>query len=288
MDLPGPARIREEFDQAASRYDRHAVLEQEVGSRLMERLAFGRKNPERILDLGCGTGFFTRQLKRRYPGSRVIGLDASLSMARQTRRRSGWFWPLSPLCADALLLPLAGQSLDLVFSNLAFQWCDDFTSLAAGLRRVLRPAGLLVFSSLGPDSLKQLRMLAARLEPGAAVRQFPDMHDVGDALLAAGFSEPVMDSEQILMEYQHLDVLLGELEGTGASSHFGDWARLVEQRGALAEAYPERGSGAPYRLTWEVLFGAAFGPAEGQPIKSPQGDVVSFSVDALRSSRLRR
>ena len=288
MNPAGPAWISAEFDRLAEGYDQHAALEQEVGARLLERLSFQRRSPERILDLGCGTGHMARQLKNRYRKAQVIGLDASPAMCRQTRQRSRWFRPLLPVCADATQLPLAGRSVDLIFSNLAVQWCADFAALAAGFRRILRPGGLLLFSTLGPDSLQELRRLGSRVQPAISVRQFPDMHEAGDALQAAGFSEPVMDMERIRLEYVDIDGLLAELEGTGASAHFSDWTRLRAQRLQWARAYRDMAAGTRLPVTWEVVYGAAFGPGEGQPIKSPEGDVVTFSVDSLRFSRPRR
>ena len=114
------------------------------------------------------------------------------------------------------------------------------------------------------------------------------MHDIGDSLMAAGFSEPVMDSERITIEYQQFETLLSELEATGANTHFGDWTKLTRLSHVLAESYlPYRKNGR-YPVTWEIVYGAAFGPGAGQPIKTSEGDVAAFSVDYLRGSRPNR
>jgi len=287
-DLQDLDAIRAAFDRQAEHYDRHAALEREVGSRLMERLEFQRRKPSRIIDLGSGTGFSCVELKRRFRRAEVIGLDASITMSQALHRRSSFLHPLRAVCADVSLLPFAGCSADLLFSNLALQWCRDFHLLGEEFRRVLRPGGLLLFSSLGPDSLKEFRSAAGCAGDSVRARQFPDMHDVGDALLAAGFSEPVVDSEFITLEYREFDSLLTELEATGASLHFGDWNELTKPGSPLADAYRAFQCNGRYPVTWEIVYGAAFGPEEGQPIKTPAGDVAAFSVDSLRRSAPRR
>ncbi len=288
LDLPDQNDIRAAFDRTAGRYDQYAALEREVGSRLLDRLAFQRRVPTCIIDLGSGTGHCCAALKRRFRKAEVIGLDASVAMSQALRGRSSFLRPLQAVCADLSLLPFADRSADLLFSNLALQWCQDFSKLSEGFRRVLRPGGLLLFSILGPVSLKEFRLAGAYARDSALARSFADMHDIGDALLAAGFSEPVMDSEYITTEYRQFDTLVAELEATGASTHFGDWAWQTRDGTPLAEVYGTFRHNERYPVTWEIVYGAAFGPDEGQPIKTRQGDVAAFSVDFLRNSLPRR
>ncbi len=272
------------FDREAARYDEHAVLEREVGLRLIERLEFQSEVPQRIIDLGSGTGHCCAALKRRFHNAEVIGLDASVGMSRALQGQSSTHYPLLAVCGDLSALPFSDRSTDLLFSNLALQWSLDFGALCEEFRRVLRPGGLLLFTTLGLDSLKEFKQAAAYGQASAQARDFPDLHDVGDALLAAGFSEPVMDSEHITLEYRQFDALVTELEATGASTHFGDWTSHTRPAHTLAEAYREFRRNGRYPVTWEIVYGAAFAPEEGQPIKTPEGDVAAFSVDFLRSS----
>jgi len=287
-DLPGRDAIRAAFDREAGRYDRHAVLEREVGSRLMDRLQFQQHTPGVIVDLGCGTGYFSAALKRRFRNSEVVGIDASQAMCRAMIGRSGFRHRLRAVGADLSLLPLAGRSVDLVFSNLALQWERDFRVLGTEVRRILRPGGLFLFSSLGPGSLKELRQAAGLGQDSARARQFVDMHDIGDTLLAAGFSQPVTDSEVITVEFRQFDTLVAELEATGASLHFADWAAITAEHSSVADNYQAFRCDGRYTVTWEIVYGAAFGPEDGQPIKTPEGDLAVFSVDALRRSNRRR
>ncbi len=282
-ELLNPRAVRRTFDRLASLYDGHAALEQEVALRLLERLEFHRLTPQRIVDLGCGTGQASAGLKRRFRKAEVIGLDSSHAMLVQLRRRSRVLRRLRAVCADMSALPLAEQSSELLFSNLAMQWCPDPVALFAEFRRVLTPGGMLLFSSFGPGSLMELTAAWAEASGTEQTMEFVDILQLGDALIAAGFQEPVMDAERIIVSYPDIGSLVRELEATGASG-FLQGRSLAEARDYLDQAYePFRVEGR-YPVTYEIIYGTAFGPQEGQPRKTTQGDVVTFSVESLRQS----
>jgi malonyl-CoA O-methyltransferase len=280
--------LRGVFERAAVAYDRHAALEREVADRLLERVAFQRRTPDRIVDLGCGTGYCAAAVKRRYRKAEVIGLDCALAMCQAAQARSGRWWPLRIVCGDFGQLPLAGRSADLLVASLAFQWCEDFGPVFNELRRIMRPGGLLLFSCLGPASMAELRAASASATAGLTCRAFPDMHDIGDALVAAGFDEPVMDSESITLNYRSFGKLLAELEATGAASHFGDWAAVCNAADRLRSSWHRAGTEGGFPLSWEIVYGAAFAPAEGRPMKTARGDIATFSVESLRRARRHR
>ncbi len=272
------------FDRVADVYDGHAALEQEVASRLLERLEYHRVTPQRIIDLGCGTGEASAALKNHFRKAEVIGLDCSHAMLEQLRRRSRLLHRLRAVCADMSALPLADQSSELLFSNLAMQWCPDPVLLFAEFRRVLAPGGMLLFSSLGPDSLGELRSAWAEVDGATQPVQFADILQIGDALMAAGFQQPVMDAERITVNYPDIDSLVRELEATGTAGLLRGSTSLLEVKKLLEESYePFRVEGR-YPLTYEIIYGTAFGPAEGQPRKTPGGDIVTFSVESLKKS----
>ncbi len=282
--LLNPRSVRRTYDRIAGLYDGHAALEQEVASRLLDRLEFHRLTPQRIVDLGCGTVQASAGLKTRFRKADVVCIDSSHAMLLQLRHRSEAPRHLRAVCADMSALPLADQSSQLLFSNLAMQWCPDPVSLFAEFRRVLTPAGMLLFSSFGPDSLSELREAWAAADGTAQMMEFADMLQVGDALMAAGFQDPVMDTERITVSYQDIDSLVCELEATGTSGLLQGKSSLVEAKVSLGKAYePFRVEGR-YPLTYEIIYGTAFGPGEGQPRKTPQGDVATFSVESLRKS----
>lgn len=276
---------RQTYDRLASRYDQHAALEQEVASRLLERVDFHRIPPQRILDLGSGTGQASAALKNRFRKAQVIGLDCSAGMLAQQQRRSGLLRPLKAVCADFSAIPLAGGSSELVLSNLAIHWGVEAEKLFTEVRRVLVPGGMLLFSTLGPGTFPELRTAmgetAAAPDPGL----LPDILDIGNALVASGFQEPVMDSERITLSYANLNALLTELEATGSLRLLGMRDSLPELEDRFEAVYRRFATDGRYPVSYEIVYGAAFGPAEGQPRKTADGDVVTFSVESLRNSK---
>ena len=213
-DLPDAAWLRRSFDRASSTYDAAAVVQAEVRQALLERLDWTRLEPRVVLDVGAATGQAARALKRRYPRARVIAVDSSPKMLRIAARRRSWFRPFALVGADAVQLPLPDASADLAFSNLTLPCCDP-DALFAELRRVLAPRGLLTLTGLGPDTLKELRAAWAQVDGHIRVGEFIDMHDLGDALVRAGFAAPVLDVERYTLTYTDVRRLAADLEGNG-------------------------------------------------------------------------
>lgn len=273
--------IRESFDLIAQRYDEHAALEQEVCKRLLERAEFRRIDPDCVLDLGCGTGTGSAALKKKFRKAQVFSLDASEAMLSRVRSRSSLMRPLRGVCGDLGALPFAGQSADMVFCNLAAYWCPEPMAMFAEFRRVIRPDGMLLFSTLGPGSLSELRAATAVFDQAVEVPVFADLLEVGDALVAAGFREPVMDTDRITLNYPTLEAMLHELEATGTSMLIRGWGQWQARRAPMEQAYAAMKTGGKYPLSYEVIYGTAFGPQEGQPRKTAGGDIATFSVDEL-------
>ncbi len=280
--------IRQSFDRAASSYDHYAVLQREVESRLLERIEFQRHEPGTILDLGCGTGSASQSLATQFPQANVIALDWAPAMLAKAGARSGpdFVGKLSQLCADMHAIPLAVRSVDLVFSSLALQWSYDLPAIFREFRRIMKADAMLVFTCFGPDTLHELKQAWRAVDELPHVNDYPDMHDIGDELLAAGFREPVMDTERLTLEYPDVMALMRELKGIGA--HNVARQRLHGLTGkarlqAMLQAYEQFRRDDRYPASYEVIYGTAFAPAEGQPVKTPQGDVATFSIDALRS-----
>ena len=277
--------IRRSFDRAASSYDRHAVLQREVESRLLERIEFQRLEPARVLDMGCGTGSASESLAGRFEQARVIALDWAPAMLTQsTVTDSNPRSDTSLLCADMHSLPLASRSVDLVFSNLALQWSYDLPAMFRELRRVMATNAMLIFTSYGPDTLSELKQAWRAVDDLPHVNDFPDMHDIGDELLAAGFREPVMDAERLTLEYPGVKSLMRELQGLGernvASARLRGLTGKKRMQGVL-NAYQQFRRKDRYPATFEVIYGTAFAPSQGQPMKTPEGDVTTFSVDQI-------
>lgn len=264
--LRDKAGVRRNFDGAADAYEQVAVLQQVIGDRLLDRLHAIRLNPACILDLGSGTGRVSRHLSGRYQTARVLELDIAFNMLIKSRQNNG-LDKQHRLCADAEKLPLADDSMDFAFSNLMFQWVSDLDLAFAETYRTLRPGGLLLFSSFGPDSLLELRNSWASVDDYVHVNAFTDMHDVGDALLRAGFAEPVMETERFTLVYGSGMALMRELKMLGAGNVNAGRRRSVTGKGklkAMLAEYNSRYGNDGLPATFEAVYGHAWVPAQKQ------------------------
>jgi len=271
--------LRQAFDRAAVSYDAAAVLQREVGERMLSRLDYVRQQPRTILDAGCGTGFATAALQQRYPAAMVCALDLAFAMVDRARARNNWWQRLSgramrPLCADIERLPLRAGSIDLIWSNLALQWVNEPAHAFGEFKRVLAPGGLLMFSTFGPDTLKELRAAFMRADAHTHVNRFVDLHDLGDMLVHAGFADPVMDMECITLTYTDLRALMRDLKAIGAHNVTAGRQRGMSTRTMLATVernYEEWRRDGRLPATFEVIYGHAWAP---QPRVSPGGRPV--------------
>ena len=258
---------RRAFARAADGYDDVAVLQREIGERLLERLDYLRAHPAVALDLGCGTGQIAAGLLRRYPKARVLALDFAEPMLAHARRVGRWRRRPACLCGDMEQLPLADASLDMICSNLAFQWAGSRERLFAECRRVLRPDGVLMFTTFGPDTLQELRAAWRAVDGHAHVNPFDDMHDIGDELLHAGFADPVMDVERLTLTYDDVFALMRDLKQLGAHNVLSGRPRGLTGRDALARmrsAYEAFRCDGRLPASYEVIHGQAWKIERGE------------------------
>jgi malonyl-CoA O-methyltransferase len=272
LPLPAKREVRQSFGASAETYDEHAFLQREIGDRLFERLQYIKLTPERVLDIGSGTGYATQKLRERFTETQLIALDIAPDMLRYARDKSastslmkrlfGRKHDRDYLCADAESLPLASESIDLALSNLAMQWTDP-EQVAKEALRVLKPQGLFMFTTFGPDTLKELRAAFKAIDDAPHVNTFPDMHDIGDIMVHAGFADPVMDQEVLTLTYDELKPLLKELKGIGAHNVLpgratGLMGRQRWQR--MVNAYERFRKDGRLPATYEVVYGHAWKP----------------------------
>ncbi|MFC4159495.1 malonyl-ACP O-methyltransferase BioC [Chitinimonas lacunae] len=260
--------VRRSFDRAARSYDGAAVLQREVAERMLDRLQWVKLAPRHILDAGCGTGYAGPRLRQRYEGARLLELDLAPAMLAVARERVGllgrWFgrapWQV---CGDIEALPLASGSLDLVWSSLALQWVNEPDAAFREFHRVLRPEGLLMFSTFGPDTLQELRAAFAGVDNHTHVNRFIDMHDLGDALSRAGFASPVMDMEKIVLTYEDMRAVMSDLKALGAHN-----VTLGRRTGLMGKSAWSRAMATYEQLrrdgrlpaSYEVVYGHAWKP----------------------------
>jgi len=284
-----PHWVRRSFDRAAKTYDAAAVLHAEVRENLLQRLHLTTLEPRVVLDAGAGTGHASRSLKRRYPKAQVVALDSSRKMLIEAARQQSWLRPFGRVCADAELLPLADDSVDLIVSNLMLQWCNPDTAFAE-FRRVLAPHGLLSFSAFGPDTLRELRTAWKQVDSHSHVHQFIDMHDLGDALVRSGFAAPVLDVERFTLRYVDVRKVAADLKATGAHNATVGRARgLTSARkfAAMQAAYENFRQDGRLPATYEVVFAHAWVPA--QSARRDLKDGASVSLEEIkRELRARR
>jgi malonyl-CoA O-methyltransferase len=289
LRLIDKSAARRAFEQAAAGYDAAAVLQHEIAGRMLERLDYVRLQPSTVLDLGCGTGLALDGLARRYRRAHLLALDFAVNMLAKARRRGSWRSRPRAICADIEALPLADDSVDLIFSNAAVQWANDLDALFAELQRVLRPGGLLMFTTFGPDTLMELRTAWAAADGGAHVSPFADMHDIGDALLRARFADPVMDAERLTMTYQRVHDLMRDLKQIGAHNALANRSRGMTGRHRLAvveQVYEQYRRDDRLPATWEVVYGHAWVGAKPQP-QTVTSDGIAIPISSIRRS-LRR
>ena len=274
-------QVRRNFARAAANYDNAAVLQREVGSRMLERLDYIRIEPQRVLDLGGGTGASLTALHERYPKAQLIGADLSETMlqaGRGQRSRLRWMLPFlrggkTPLVvADAAGLPFKSASTSMLWSNLLLHWLDDPLPAFREMHRVLEVGGLLMFSTFGPDTLRELRNSFG--DGYVHTQRFGDMHDFGDMLIECGFADPVMDMEVLTMTYASLDDLFRDLRQSGAACAMQARRHGLMGRSAwlkMREAYEKLAREGRLPATFEVIYGHAW---KSQPKKTDDGRAI--------------
>ncbi|MBN4078685.1 malonyl-ACP O-methyltransferase BioC [Gammaproteobacteria bacterium AH-315-C21] len=289
------AKVRLAFDRAAETYDEYAALQAEIGERMLSRLDYIRIDPKCLIDIGCGTGRITKNLAQRFAKTNVIALDLAEGMLRKSRTTQkqgigrffgrGQHCRVQHLCADAEDLPLSNDSIDFVFSSVTFQWCTDLDKALQECYRVLTPGSLILFSSFGPDTLSELRSAWKKVDDYNHVNAFIDMHDIGDALIRAGFQSPVLDIENFTLTYNSVKDLMRELKAIGAHNVTAGRQRSLmgkQQLRQIEQGYEKYRDNGKLPASYEVIYGHAWVPEQKNRIKEDNIE-VKISLKQLRN-----
>lgn len=288
--------VRRAFDRAASDYDAHAPLQATVRGRLLEKLELLPVQARTVLDAGCGTGRALKPLAKHFRKAEMLALDIAPSMLREARRHKPWFRKLETIEGSMDAMPLPDDRVDVIFSNLALQWINDLDATLVEFCRVLRSDGLLIFSTFGPDTLKELRAAWSEVDGFNHVNRFLDLHDVGDALVRAGYSEVVMDVEHFTLTYDTVRELMRDLKTIGAHNATAGRSRGLTGRKRLAaveyayEKFRNNFDGeSKLPATYEVVYGTAWLPESAKQHRdhamgAASEEGVAISLDSLRDS----
>lgn len=251
------------FNQASISYNNVAFIQREVGQRLMERLDIFAANPTTILDLGMGTGIITEQLTKKYKEASIVGIDIAYHMVKEAKTQMPATENTFFICSEAATLPFLDNSFDMIISNMVLHWCPDLYAVFMELHRVLRPDGILMFSTLGPDTLKELRASFAKADNYSHVNSFFDMHIIGDDMLAAHLKDPVMDIEYVTVTYKTVQDIMRDLKQLGAHNVIQNRCKGLTGKNRFKqmiqhyETYRTEKSVLP--VTYEVVYGHALG-----------------------------
>ena len=273
------------FERAANTYDEAAVLQREVNHHLLERLEYINHQPKTILDVGAGTGYATHALQKIYSGSNLIALDIAYPMLSVARSRTQLMQRLKKkikfINAEAEKLPLSDNSVDMVYSNLTVQWVNDLDLALREFTRVLKPGGMLLFSTFGPDTLKELRASWSAVDQYSHVNPFIDMHDVGDAMMRARLAEPVMDVENFTLTYKTVFSLMRELKAIGAHNVTSERPKGLMGKShikAVEQCYEKYRQDGVLPVSYEVVYGHAWKPV----VSEQQTGEIKIPIDSLK------
>lgn len=273
--------VARRFDRIAHGFDDAAFVHAATRDGLLARLQPMVVDANVVVDLGCATGAATRALKKHFRGARVLSVDLSRDMLLQGLRKQSWFAKSPAIQASATALPFAAQSVDVVFANLLLPWIEQPAELFAEIARVLRKDGLLLFATLGPDSLLELRRAWQAADDFAHVNRFFDMHDIGDAAVRSGLRDPVLDVDRLSVSYQSPDALFRDLTAAGGRNCLrGRNPALTGKTrfAAMLDGLRAKQQGDTFKLELELVYGHCWG-------SGPRAVAGDYRIDANQIGR---
>jgi malonyl-CoA O-methyltransferase len=277
--------IRQRFDRAAKSFDSADFVHTATRDGLLSRIQPLLVDAKIVVDLGAATGAANRDLEKRFKPARVVAIDIAHNMLQRARTKKSWLSKTAFAQARAEALPLANESVDVVFANLLLPWLDDPTPVFSEVARVLRKGGVFAFATLGPDSLQEIRRAWAQVdERYVHVNRFADMHDLGDGLVNAGLRDPVLDVDRLSINYESPDRLFEDLSAVGARNTLRGRAPMLtgkERFGAMVATMGNAAEGGKIELDLELVYGHCWGAG-------PKLDPSNYRIDAAEIPIRRR
>jgi len=270
--------VRRRFEQAASTFDSADFVHAATRDGLFARLEPALVDARVVIDLGSATGAANKRLNKRFPKAQVISIDLAHNMLQKARSRKSWLARSSFAQADATALPFANESVDVVFSNQLLPWIADTGPIFTEVARVLRKGGMFMFATLGPDSLREISNAWRQVDDNAHVSQFPDMHNLGDALVNAGLRDPVLDVDRLCIKYKNSRSLFADLTAVGARNALCKRVRSLTGKRRFANmvrALEDAAVGGEIALELELVFGHCWGAG-------PKMDRANYRIDATQ------
>lgn len=257
-----PTLVRRRFDRAATQFAGADFVHRRSADGLLQRMLPISMQPQLVLDIGSALGEGSRMLAKHFKKARIVSLDTSASMLGAAHKARGWFSRVRELQADARQLPLQTGSVDLVFANMLLPWIDNLPACLEEVARVLRPDGTFLFATLGPDSLTEIRQAWRNIDDGLHVHEFPDMHNLGDAIVRAGLRDPVLDIDYLTVTYRNTEALFSDLAAAGARNSLLGRRQSLTGKGRLdklREHLLSRAIEGVLQLKLELVYGHAWG-----------------------------
>ena len=260
-------KILKSFDAKSSSYDEHSFVQKEVSERMIKRLKFLKSKPLNILDIGCGTGYLSNLISQYLPNSNIVCMDFSYEMVSQCKNKN---IKLEPLVADAEYMPFKTSTFDLVISSFTLHWCQQIDKIFSDIFRILKNDGNFMFTTVGPDTLKELRDAYKLIDNYEHINTFDDMHTYGDILLSSGFHDPVMDIERLIIEYKNFNEVLQSLRKTGASTVIYNESKFTTKKSLknLENHYKKSNKNGLFPVTYEMIYGVAWKRSTQNPINN--------------------
>ncbi len=254
---------RKVFDRHASTYDLYSSLQNNISDKLFKKLDLIQINPNLILDLGCGTGRNGRMMKEKYQNIKIINYDFSVNMLKEAKKNQYKMLNNKSnfVCGDIEKLAFSENTFDVIWSTSSLQWCNNLSDTFNKAKVILKPGGLFIFSTFGPNTLFELRNITKKISNYQKTNNFLDAFSIREKLINEGFVDPVIDSEEFCLAYKDINKLFLDLRKIGATSGFKK--RNIGLSGKsflklIIDGYKEYSYDGIFPATYEALYGYAW------------------------------